>query len=148
MSKIHFIDTIFKEKFSEKNIDRILRKGLDLGFVYFKNILDEDFVPNEIICLDKALNKILSYKRPITNVISDENSIIETRFKDTHFSLDIGQSEEGLLKVSIFDFTNAWKKEFWNHQERYCALDVERYLRLLLKLCEDFTIINLEKGEL
>ena len=72
--------------------------------------------------------------------IEDDEHYIHAKFQDTDFSIWIFK-KNNLIIFSIGNFGITWKKEFINDDY---GIDFARYIRLLLRVCKDFTILALE----
>ncbi|MGB8367294.1 MAG: hypothetical protein WCD44_02950 [Candidatus Babeliales bacterium] len=101
-------------------------------------------------------NNVYLYKNPFnlnkldsnsaTNLIltieqEDERPKIYAKFQDTDFFIWIYKEKNNLLNFFIGDFCVAWKKEF---MDNHYGIDFARYIRLLLRVCNEFTILSLE----
>jgi len=72
--------------------------------------------------------------------IKDDERYIHAKFQDTDFFIWIFK-KNNLLSFSIGDFGIAWKKEFIHD---HYGVNFARYIRLLLRVCIDFTILELK----
>jgi len=75
--------------------------------------------------------------------LESENCNIRAKFQNTDFFIWIFKEKNNLLKFSIGGFGIIWKEEFINN---HYGIDFARYVRLLLKVCRNFTILELETG--
>ena len=138
MSINYSVDLRLKAVFNEEKVGLILQKGKDIGFIYYDHICGERYSTSPVLNVNDATRKMLDYSEEI---VSDGGPNIWTKFEDTYFTLWIREYEKGFIDVFIAGTSYPWKKDFWNGAVDH-GFDFARYIRLLLKLCEDFTIVE------
>jgi len=139
MSKIYSVTALLDASFTFENIQCLLKKGLENEFVYFDQIECERYFDSQVLNLHDATNKIF--------ISTDQNReygrTILTKYQDTSFSFRFINDENNRMQVDFSDISYRWIKEFWNSGRDISAIDFARYIRLLLKICEDFNIKEL-----
>jgi hypothetical protein len=132
MSITHGIFITIKADFNTTIIQQILQQGLDHDFIY----LESYDSTSKTIDVPALIERILLEPR-------DENSLIDTKYHDTYFSLGISPTEKNRIRVSVGSFSYAWKKQFSNSQSEM-HIDFARYIYLMLRLCRGFSILEIE----
>jgi len=130
MGITYSIRILLSFKYEKKNINYLFQKCLENNirlYVPFSNL-------NE-------LNSSGASTRILTMELEDDERYIHAKFQDTNFAISIYKKKNNLLKFSISNFGIMWRKEFIN--DNY-GIDFARYIRLLLRVCKDFTILALE----
>jgi len=91
------------------------------------------------------LLRLLKGSKINEQIREDGGPYIFIKFQDTYFSLwiDANDSGEGTKIYLGGSGAYSWKKRFINSDDSY-YFDFMRYVRLLLVMCEDFSIISLE----
>ncbi len=131
MSIFYSIRILLDLKYKKNNIDYLFQKWLENNirlYVPFSKL-------NELES-SGAANRILT-------VVDNEDRYVRAKFQDTDFSIAVYKEKNNLLKFSISDFDIKWRKEFINDDY---GTDFARYIRLLLRVCKDFTILELKTG--
>ncbi len=116
------------------NIKKILQNGDTLNIIYFDGPLETVNKKSRIITYDQLADRL-------TNAY--ENVSVLVKAQDVYFSLGIYDSNDKQLNVTFQIAGLAWVKQFPGSLED-CSFDYARYIRLLLKMVEDFVIIKLE----
>ena len=133
MGIIYSIDVTLDLKYEKNNIDYLFQKCLENSIrLYsdaFYNIYELDS--------SSAAARILSVE------LESEDRDIRAKFQNTDFFMWIFKEKNNLLKFSIGGFGIIWRKKFING---HYDIDFARYTRLLLRVCKDFTILELETG--
>jgi hypothetical protein len=122
-------------KFNYDTVACITKEGTYRGFVYF----EEEGLSVKTMNYVFAANKFLSHSFSGQN---DEGVLIFTKYEDTYFYLRAVADGE-VTRVSIGGFADAWAKVFSNSDKRF-YFDFVRYIRLMLSLCKDFSIVASE----
>ena len=138
MSVIYALDVKLIDKYDNEKMSQIIKRGMEIGFIFYDHICGERYTDSPVLNVEGAMKKMLNYSEEIT---WDGEPNIYTKFQDTYFYFWVGKSEEGFLVVHLGGINFPWKKDFWNGAVDH-GFDFARYLRLLLKLCEDFTIVE------
>ena len=129
MGILYTIEILLDLKYEKKNIDYIFQKCIENNICLY--------IPFSKLELDSnnAAVKIFAV------AIEDEKPKVHAKFQDTDFFIWIYKEKNNLLSFFIGDFGITWKKEFINGDY---SIDFAQYIRLLLKVCKDFTILALE----
>jgi len=131
MSVFHSVEVILDLKYEKNNIDYFFQKCLENNMLLYT----EPFDNLNKLDSDSATTKILAVE------IEDEERRVYTKFQDTDFSVAIYKEKNNLLSFSISGFGPTWEKDlFHDHYD----IDFARYIRLLLKICKNFTILALQ----
>jgi len=133
MSTFYSIRILLDLKYEKNNINYLFKKCLEnntrLHIDPFANLSELDS--------NDATTQIL------TVALEDEERCVRAKFQDTDFSIWIFKKKNNLISFFIGDFSLKWKKEFINGNY---GIDFARYIRLLLRICRDFTILELKTG--
>lgn len=140
MSISYGVEVTLKAQYSKKNIKKIIEKGKSIGFIYF----DTKDAKN-LYCLDIE-NAVKEAMNKSPEIISDGGPYIDTKFEDTRFFFRITE-QKYFFTVSLDCFSSTWERVFWNSND-ILKVDFARYIRLLLKLCEEFIILELKTEEI
>jgi hypothetical protein len=137
MSTLYSLRVQVEAVFNCKTVERILQRGIDHGMIYFKG----EYVSAETLSAIQGATKLLFCDEQIRE---DGGPYIFIKFQDTYFSLWINAHEGGGTIIYLGGSgAYSWKKAFVNSDDSY-YFDFMRYVRLLLVMCEDFSIISLE----
>ncbi|HEX4068697.1 MAG TPA: hypothetical protein VHX42_01240 [Candidatus Babeliales bacterium] len=136
MSVCYAIYGRFDLKFTKQNVKLVVQKASDIGFIYMAR---EDFViTSRHLNVDQATDVLLT----TTEEILDEGgAFLYGRFQDTGVSIRI-REENNALVFSFGSFYYRWDKDFSNGQ-RIHTIDFARYIRLMLDVCKDITLLDL-----
>ena len=136
--------------FDKTYLLKVINKGQNLGFDYF-DIKDSSNDGKNLSKLspDEVLKKIetdLMLKNEMTNVepkdvLFDSPAGVVAHYLDTSFIITV---EKGLHIV--LTPINAWQKKFDDSDGE--RIDVRRYIKLLVALCEDFPCFEIKAGPL
>ena len=127
---IYSIEILLDLKYEKTNIEYLFQQCIENNICLYipfggLNKLDSSSATTRILTV-----KIEGYER-----------YIHAKFQDTDFSIFVYKEKNNLLSFSISGFGITWRKEFINDDY---GIDFARYIRLLLRVCKDFTILALE----
>ena len=126
---------IIKAAPNKEVINNILSLGEQLDFIYFNYEVNECPIYCAIINTHQALALVMLGR------IDDPNShCVFVRFQDTFFELSFSNND-GNLSIVMHNFFYIWEKRF--PASRKFKADYTRYLRLILKITEQFQIIKI-----
>jgi len=131
MGVSHSIHIVLDLKYEKNNMDHIFKQCIENNMRLYPDSFDN---LNELDSSGAAT-------RILTVELEEEERCVRAKFQDTDFSIWIFKEKNNLLSFSIGDFGIKWRKRFING--RY-DIDFARYIRLLLRVCKDFTILALE----
>ncbi len=127
MSVDYSCGVTLEAEFSKKNIEKILKRGFELNFIFYKEALS--FL--NTMDVSEALKTILSCPK------GEPNSIY-TKIDDAVVSILFGEKEKN-LSISFLFLRDYWIKIRRNTNYIF-FVDVARYLKVLFNLCEGFKI--------
>ncbi len=131
--------------FNETSIMKIIEKGQKLGFRYlnqknYTDQLDSLSVLNNKDVLKKIMAEELFKKTLKTNEKKSTDfllpSNIVVHYENTFFSLAFTQEDINGLYIELLPLKNFWFIKNDTSSVEY--IDIGRYLKLLIQLCEDF----------
>ena len=125
------IDVVLDLKYEKNNIDYLFKKCIENNICLYRDSFDLTRLDSR-----NAANQILNMK------LEEEERCVRAIFQDTDFSIWI-YSKNNLISFLIGDFGFKWRKEF---MDGYHGFDFARYIRMLLIVCKDFTILELKTG--
>jgi len=125
------IDIFLDLKYEKKNIDYFFQKCIENNILLYPDAFDNAYELEG----SGATARILSIE------LDPEERCIRAKFQDTDFSIFVYKEKNNLLSFSISGFGIIWRKKFIND---HYDIDFARYIRLLLRICKDFTILALE----
>jgi hypothetical protein len=131
MSIIYAIRILLDFSYEKNNIDYLFQKCIENNICLYSDTFYDIHRLDSI----SATSRILSVE------LEPEDRSILAKFQDTDFFIRIYKKENNLIKFSIGGFGIAWKKEF---MDGHYGIDFARYIRLLLRVCNEFTILSLE----
>ncbi len=131
MGILYSVDVILDLKYEKNNIDCLFQKFIKNDIRLYKDSFDK---LNELDSSNAAA-------RILAVTLEPEDRCVDAKFQDTDFSIFVYKEKKDLLSFSISGFGIVWRKEFIN--DNY-GIDFARYIRLLLRVCKDFTILALE----
>ena len=132
MSVFHSVEVVLDLKYEKKNIDYLFQKCLESNMILYTDPFDN--LLNELDS-SVAAAKILAVE------IEDEERRIYTKFQDTDFSIAVYKEKNHLLSFSISGFGPTWEKDFFHD---HYNIDFARYIRLLLRVSKNFTVLALK----
>ncbi len=130
MSISYSISIILNLEHTKKNIEHIFQQCIENNMYLYADPFDK------LSELDSANAAV----RILTFELEDDERNIFVRFQDTDFFMWI-YNKNNLINLSIGAFGILWRKEFMSG---YYGFDFARYIRVLLRVCSDFTILSLE----
>jgi len=131
MSVFYSVEIVLNFKYEKNNIDHFFQKCIENNIHLYPNAFDNIYKLES----NGATARILSIE------LEAEERCVRAKFQDTDFSIFVNKEKNSLLSFSINGFGTIWRKEFIN--DNY-GIDFARYIRLLLRVCQDFTILALE----
>ncbi len=131
MGITYSVDIKINAKHDPKNMLRVMEEGRKLGFLYYQNILLESLVKD----LEKSIDIFLA-----TDPDSGDR-FINIVFEDTNFFISFFKSDSGLLIISLVAFGSPWRSDY---RDGIRMINLARYIRLLLRLCKDFIVLELK----
>jgi hypothetical protein len=138
MSAFYSIYVILDAPLNEKNITHIFQCGIDLGFI----IYDKYDNPNDIYI--KSLDNKQATSTLLKLLEADENDLYNAyftvKFEDTDFSMRL-DPDNGHMQLGIFALSFPWTRSVDDDNR---TIDFARYIRLLLALCKDFSILEIK----
>jgi len=132
MSVFYSVEIVLNLRYEKNNIDCFFQKCLENNMLLYTNPFDN--LLNELDSSDAAA-KILAIE------IEDEERRVYTKFQDTDFFIAVYKEKNNILSFSISGFGPTWEKDFFHD---HYSIDFARYIRLLLRICRDFTILELK----
>jgi hypothetical protein len=136
MSISHSVSAILDAPHNSKNIANIIQHGSHLGFIYYNQTVDS-YYPS-VFSYHEATQVI--FKCTDATLCDTSDAYLLVKFENTDFLMRIDPRDQG-IRISIFDFGFPWKQEA---DIEAGTIDFARYIRLLLLLCKDFTILRLQ----
>lgn len=139
MSKSYSIDVTLQAPGERNTIALIIKKGSEMGFVYY----DSDFFSrwgDERIILsnEEAIHKILDNNEINAN---QGGAYVEVMFQDTQFMLRVFDLTSTTLGLYMSNFGYQWEGTFFGDVYFF---DFGAYTEILLTLCKDFAVLKLE----
>ena len=131
MGTFYSIDALLDIKYETSNMDYLFQKCIENNIYLYSDAFYDIYELNS----NNAAARILSVE------LEPEDHNIRARFQDTDFFIWIFKERDNLLSFSIGGFGVIWRKGFIN--DTY-GIDFARYIRLLLRVCKNFTILELE----
>ena len=128
MSTYRSLDFLIEAEFNEKNLKAILTNCDNLDFVYCLGRFDR------ILLADDAIKFFI-------NVEENQPSCISLKMHDIIVDFSILKETNNTLQIGFLVGHLFWVKHEKDSRENY-ILDVERYFRKLMLICNGFKIIN------
>jgi hypothetical protein len=140
MSTCYGVSVHLSVSYSQENIYALLKAGEELGFIYYDHIWGERYAESPILNIDGVVKKVMNFS---PKMFEDDDSCIYSKLEDTYFFLSI-RSEDNLILLSIGGFGSTWEKEFYySCGGNIRMIDFARYIRVMLKMCKEFVILDL-----
>ena len=133
MSVFYSIRILLNLKYKEVHIDYLFQKCIENNMRLYKDAFENVY----------ELNSSDSAARILAIELEPEERRVYVKFQDTDFSIAVYKEKANLLKFSISGFGIMWRKEFINDDY---GIDFARYIRLLLRVCRNLTILELKTG--
>jgi len=138
MSVSHAIRFVIDVPYTLENVSKILKSGIDNELVYFLYDCKKGIDPDKILSADEGARYLLSHQ---------ENDCcgawLMAKINETWFHMRVYESPEKLIVLSFANFSPMWINEFDNG---ICAgiveIDFARYIRYMLKICQDYRVIR------
>lgn len=134
MSVLYTIDILLNLKYEKNNINHIFQQCIESKI----RLYSDTFYDMHELNYNGATDRIFNEK------LEEEERRVRAKFQDTDFSIWVFK-EEDLINFAISGFGIIWRKYFLDGSHR---IDFARYIRLLLKVCNEFTILSLETSAL
>ena len=131
MSISYSISIILNLKYEKNNIEYLFQQCLENNMCFYADPFDK---------LSK-LDSSGATTRMLTVELEDEERNVYAKFQDTDFSIWVYKRKNNLINFFIGNFGIRWKKEFIHGGY---GIDFARYIRLLLRVCRNFTILELK----
>ncbi len=122
------INIVLDLKYEKKNIEYFFKKCSENNICLYRDSFNLTRLDSK-----NATNQILNMK------LEEEERCVRAIFQDTDFSIWL-YNKNNLISFSIDDFGMIWRKEF---MDGCYSFDFARYIRTLLIICKDFTILEL-----
>jgi hypothetical protein len=130
-------------KFSELTIQKLLTRGIELGFLYYDYIPEKNTIDSPLLDAQEATKKVLTFVK-----FSDPyGRNVQVKYNDTMFTLFFYEEKNSTTVMVATEFTIEWKKMFTGNREELYEFDYNRYINLFLSLCNDFTIIRIDAND-
>lgn len=136
MSLYYTFDIILGIPFKKELLNNLLNRGQNLGFIYLDK-QNFNLGTSKQISIEEAVNNIIDSKKNSEDNLSQSKSLI-VQVENSYFTFAIYEKNNS-FKIHIFPIGNIWKKVF--NGESY--VDISRYTKLLIDLCEDFPVIKI-----
>lgn len=139
MSTLRVIDATLQVPCDQVTVFSIIKKGSELGFIYFDSDIFErkGLKENQILSNEEAKHKILDHNEINAH---EGGAYVEVMFKEIVFMLRMSD-KNGMVEVHMGDFHPGWEKPFYGDVEMF---DFGKHVELMLTLCGDFALIKLE----
>ncbi len=131
MGILYTVEILLDLKYEKHNIDYFFQKCIENNINLYSDTFDNVYALDS----NSAATQILAVE------IDNEKPKVHAKFQDTDFFMWIYKKKNNLISFFIGDFGITWKKEFINDDY---GIDFARYIRLLLRICKDFTILELK----
>ncbi|MGB8367450.1 MAG: hypothetical protein WCD44_03770 [Candidatus Babeliales bacterium] len=128
------IDIVLDLKYEKHNIAYLFQKFIKNNIYLCADFFDEPEKIDSSGAADRILNMTLE----------GENRCVDAKFQDTEFSIWI-YNKNNLINLSVGAFGIKWRKDFIDGHHGF---DFARYIRLFLRMCDEFTILGLETSAL
>jgi hypothetical protein len=128
--------------FIQKNVQFIVQKADDLNFVYLADSDDNKLfdISTRYLNVNQAVSKLFTMAEKMTDY---ESPFLRAKYCDTDFFLRLYEAENKAISIGVAVFGFRWDKKFEQGSSSY-TIDFARYIRLLLSVCNDLTILEVE----
>jgi len=131
MNSNYVITFALLDLYSKTNTANLVKQGQKLGFIYFK-----DYTHLKNLNVYDVIDFYTLSK-------NDDCSPILIKFEDTFCSFVPRKNKQNELEVTFYNFLIQWKNDNFEIGDIGPYFDLSRYIRLFLKLLEDFKIKKL-----
>ncbi len=138
MSAMHSIEILLDAEYNINNLITLLERGTKMELSY-RDAHSEIHGENYNFLESKLAAKRLINSTPEINNLGGPR--LHIKYLDTQFDLAIYKSEKNLLELYISGFSWKWMKEFSTDEHHF---DYARYSRLILDMCDDFTVLKFD----
>lgn len=128
------VDLVLNDYFNHENLITIIQRAYNYGVKYYDYIAGERYLNSSELKNENAALAILTKKY--------ENSSLLCKYQDITFYLGF-YNEHERIKISLWGSGDAWKSEFLNGIPTV-EFDMQRYIRFMLSLLNDFKINKIE----
>jgi len=128
---LYTIEILLELKYEKNNIDYFFQKCLENNICLYSDTFDNVYELDS----SGAATQMLRVE------IDDEKPKVHAKFQDTDFFIWIYKEKNNLISFFIGDFGIIWRKKFINY---HYNINFARYIRLLLRVCRNFTILELK----
>lgn len=142
MSREYGIYTTLGLSFTQENMQILIQKTSAIGFIYLTEKEDKELFNIKIryFTIDQAISKLLMMAERM-----DEYDLpfLHVKYQDTDFYFRLYENKNKLIEMGIGVFGFCWNKhpEYGDNES---TIDFSRYIRLLLNVCSDITLLRLE----
>ena len=140
MARIYSINMILDAEYSQTNIATILQRASNLGCLYFQFLAESLFEGKRALDAQEVALRI--YKAYQIR----ESQYVNIKIQDAYATIAFYKTETGYLHFYFEEDAVRWVKKFIGVADEY-SFDYVRYLRLLLKMIEDFALIELRTND-
>lgn len=139
MNTEYSLSAVINCQFSFEAVSSILKKGLDIGFIYYANP-SERSIDVHVLDTQTAANRLLDL---LKNNAYQHTPAILAKIDDTKFGIKATSTDTNLINISFSSFFNAWIRDCSLNNDTFEPyFDLCRYSRLMLKLCSSFSIVK------
>lgn len=134
MSTWHMIHITINASPTKDILKIMLHRGIKNNIVYLSSLTD---FCTEITALNRTIDNILDQfktpwnQKPIT---------VEARCLDAYFDIIFNSYTQSTMSISLSLISNHWIKNKYGNN----CIDYQKYIRLLLILCNNFPIISIK----
>jgi hypothetical protein len=123
---------------NRENLRLIFQQGLELGFIYYAKPCDQFDGYHSIAANSMQVTDFI-LKFTDKSLTDHSDAYFATKFENTDF-LITAHPNDGRIRISILDFGDPWIQLIDN---QVGTIDFARYIRLMLALCKDFSILKI-----
>lgn len=146
MSKDYFLNVILGIKYNDSNIFKIIKKGSDMGFIYYDYIWGKRYENSPQLTPEQAFDKV----KQTNDIPNNSNKSLFLNFSNNLFShMWFYTTDANLLKI---DFAVFYKEKIYSdpevEDESYVTNDFKYFIDIATSLGNEFCIQSLEAGYL
>jgi hypothetical protein len=138
MSRLYIIAAILNTPHNEKNIAHIFQRGLDLGFIIYDKYDQDEDIYFKALDSNQAASTLLKLLEAPENDLW--NAFLTVKFEDIEFSIRITPNDSNTRVSIVLPSFPVWQRYLGDDD----TIDFARYIRFLLALCKDFSILELK----